>query len=80
MKWSTSKFAHTRRLDFYQHDSITIHTCIYKSWDTEWQAIGGYGKPKHCTREKTWNLLFFLIATINKIVKKSQPEKNHVFK
>lgn len=37
--------------------------------DTEWQAIGGYGKPKHCTREKTWNLLFFLIATINKIVK-----------
>lgn len=48
--------------------------------DTEWQAIGGYGKPKHCTREKTWNLLFFLIATINKIVKKSQPEKNHVFK
>lgn len=53
---------------------------VYTNLGHRMQAIGGYGKPKHCTREKTWNLLFFLIATINKIVKKSQPEKNHVFK
>lgn len=37
-----------------------IHYNTYiQIFDTEWQAIGGYRQPKHCTREKTWNLLFF---------------------